>query len=147
MFLGIIRMYQYPLRSLTEGNENMNNEIADKIYAEFAKYFNARDMEGLLNLYEEGAVFVRGPGDHVSGRNLIAESLQGFFDTGGTISFRTRHAVQHDDIALLSSELTLTGNDADGKPFTMTGKTSEVLRRQSDGRWLYIIDHPAGAED
>ena len=52
-----------------------------------------------------------------------------------------------DDIALLSNEYTLEGTGEDGKPFTLTGKTSEVVRRQPDGRWLYIIDHPSGAED
>lgn len=125
----------------------MSHEIADRIYAEFAKCFNSRDMEGLLDLYEADAVFVRGPGDHVSGRASIREALQEFLDTGGQISFRTRHAVQHGDIALLSNEYTLQGIDTDGEPFTVSGKTSEVLRRQSDGRWLYIIDHPAGGQD
>lgn len=125
----------------------MNHKIADGIYAEFAKCFNAGDMEGLLDLYEADAVFVRGPGDHVSGRASIREALQEFLDTGGQISFRTRHAVQYGDIALLGNEYTLQGTDADGEAFTISGKTSEVLRRQADGRWLYLIDHPAGAQD
>jgi len=125
----------------------MEHINADQIYAEFARCFNSGDIEGLLDLYEPEAVFVRGPGDHVSGREAIRDGLQAFLDTGGQIAFRTRHAVQHDDIALLSNEYTLQGTDADGKPFTLSGQTSEVLRRQADGRWLYIIDHPAGADD
>ena len=125
----------------------MNEQIAASIYADFAKYFNARDLEGLLGLYEEDAVFVRGPEDYVSGRESIGEALQAFFDTGGKISFKVRHAVQHGDIALLSNEYTLEGVDAAGESFVMTGKTSEVLRQQADGRWLYIIDHPSGAQD
>ena len=125
----------------------MAQEIADAVYDEFAKCFNSGDLEGLLNLYEPGAVFVRGPGDHVSERSAIGEALQGFLATGGKISFKTRHAVRFDDIALLSNEYKLEGTGEDGKPFTMTGKTSEVVRRQPDGRWLYIIDHPSGAED
>ena len=125
----------------------MNHETADAIYAEFAQRFNARDLEGLLDLYAADAVFVRGPGDHVSGRAAIRAALQSYLDTGGTISFRTRHAVRHGDIALLSNEYTLQGTDRDGRPFTLTGKTAEVLRLQPDGRWLYIIDHPAGAQD
>ena len=125
----------------------MNEEIAASIYSDFAKYFNARDLEGLLGLYEEDAVFVRGPEDHVSGHESIGEALQAFFDTGGKISFKVRHAVQHGDIALLSNEYTLEGVDAAGESFVMTGKTSEVLRQQADGRWLYIIDHPSGAQD
>ena len=125
----------------------MDHAIADRIYADFAKCFNEGDMEGLLDLYEPDAVFVRGPGDHPTGRAGIRDALQEFLDTGGKISFRTRHAVQHGDIAMLSNEYTLQGTGADGKPFTVTGKTAEVLRRQPDGRWLYIIDHPAGAQD
>lgn len=124
----------------------MDHAIADRIYADFARCFNAGDMAGLLDLYEPDAVFVRGPGDHATGRAAIREALQGLLDTGGKISFKTRHAVQHGDIAMLSNEYTLQGTDADGKPFTLTGKTAEVLRRQPDGRWLYIIDHPSGAE-
>ena len=125
----------------------MNEQIAASIYADFAKYFNARDLEGLLGLYEEDAVFVRGPEDYVSGHESIGEALQASFDTGGKISFKVRHAVQHGDIALLSNEYTLEGVDAAGESFVMTGKTSEVLRQQADGRWLYIIDHPSGAQD
>jgi uncharacterized protein (TIGR02246 family) len=125
----------------------MDHAIADRIYADFARCFNAGDLEGLLDLYEPEAVFVRGPGQHVAGRAAIREALQEFLNTRGQITFRTRHAVQHGDIALLSNQWTLRGTGADGKPFTMTGKTSEVLRRQPDGRWLYIIDHPAGAQD
>ena len=125
----------------------MDHAIADRIYADWAKYFNTGDMEGLLDLYEPDAVFVRGPGDHVSDRAGLRAALQGFLDTGGQISFKTRYVVQHDDIALLSNEYTLQGTDPEGKPFTMSGKTAEVVRRQPDGRWLYIIDHPAGAQD
>ena len=125
----------------------MDHAIADQIYADFAKCLNAGDMEGLLDLYEPDAVFVRGPGDHVSGRAELRAVLQGFLDTKGQISFKVRHAVQNGDIALLSNEYTLQGTDPEGKPFTMSGKTSEVLRRQPDGRWLFIIDHPSGAED
>ena len=124
----------------------MDYSIAERVYAAFAKAFNAGDMQGLLDLYAPDAVFVRGPDDHVSGHDALRVALQGFLDTKGKISFKVRHAVQHGDLALLSNEYTLTGTGPDGKPFTMSGKTSEVLRRQPDGRWLYIIDHPSGAE-
>lgn len=124
----------------------MDHAIAERFYSDFAKAFNSGDMQGLLDLYEPEAVFVRGPSDHVSGQAALRVELQGFLDTKGEISFKVRHAVQHGDIALLSNEYTLEGKDLEGKPFTMSGKTSEVLRRQPDGRWLFIIDHPSGAE-
>jgi len=103
-------------------------------------------MEGLLDMYEPDAVFVRGPGDHVSGREALRKELQGFFDIGGQISFKTRRSVQYGDIALFSNEYILVSTDPEGNPLTISGKTAEVLRRQPDGRWLFIIDHPSDAE-
>ena len=31
------------------------------------------------------------------------------------------------------------------KPVQMEGATSDVLRKQPDGRWLFVIDNPWGA--
>lgn len=112
----------------------------------FEACFNAGDLDGMLALYEEGATFVRGADDYVNSRAALVEGLRGFLDTRGKIRLETRYAVQHGDLALLSNEWTLTGKAADGEPFTMTGRTVEVVRRQPDGRWLYVIDHPWGAQ-
>jgi ketosteroid isomerase-like protein len=51
---------------------------------------------------------------------------------------------QTGDIALVSAawELAMTGPD--GKPAKMNGQSVEVLRRQPDGRWLFVIDFPFG---
>ena len=117
----------------------MDHATAERFYADFAKAFNSGDMQGLLDLYEPEAVFVRGPSDHVSGQDALRVELQGFLDTKGKISFKVRHVVRHGDIALLSNEYTLEGKDLEGKPFTMSGKTSEDLRRQSEGRWLLSL--------
>lgn len=112
----------------------------------FEERFNAGDLDGMLALYEEEATFVRGPGDYVRNRTALIEGLRGFLATKGRIRLETRYAVQHDDLALLSNEWTLTGTGADGKSFTMSGRTVEVVRRQADGHWLYVIDHPWGAQ-
>jgi len=112
----------------------------------FEERFNAGDLDGMLALYEPDASFVRGPNDYVRSREALRAGLQGFLDTQGRIKLETRYAVEHGDLALLSNEWTLTGTGADGKPFTMTGRTVEVVRRQADGRWLYVIDHPWGAQ-
>lgn len=39
---------------------------------------------------------------------------------------------------------TLTGAGPDGKPVQMSGMSSDILRRQSDGKWLIIVDNPWG---
>ena len=112
----------------------------------FAEHFNSGDLDALVALYEDGAAFVPQPGEVVTGKEAIREALQGFLATGGKIEVSTRYAVRSGDTALLSGEWRLTGAGQDGEPLDMGGKTAEVVRRQPDGRWLYAVDHPFGAD-
>ena len=57
-----------------------------------------------------------------------------------------KKAVQAGDIALLFSEWTLSATNPDGNAVEMEGRTSDVARRQPDGRWLVVIDNPSGSE-
>ena len=53
-------------------------------------------------------------------------------------------AIVAGDIALSLVAWTLKGTGLDGKPVHMEGTGTDVLRRQADGRWLFVIDNPWG---
>jgi len=38
----------------------------------------------------------------------------------------------------------MEGIGPEGEPFTETGVATDVMRRQPDGIWLYVIDLPEG---
>ncbi|MFN7919107.1 MAG: hypothetical protein U0Q16_03365 [Bryobacteraceae bacterium] len=40
----------------------------------------------------------------------------------------------------------LTSTGADATANVVSGNSVEVLHRQSDGSWRYLIDHPWGAD-
>jgi ketosteroid isomerase-like protein len=42
--------------------------------------------------------------------------------------------------------LTINGTEPDGKPINLTDKGTVVLRRQSDGNWLMVIENPWGTD-
>jgi ketosteroid isomerase-like protein len=63
----------------------------------------------------------------------------------GQVELRTKHVVQHGDIALLRAAW-LNGTRPDGKSVEMTHGSAEIVRRQPDGSWRYIIDHPFGSD-
>ena len=48
------------------------------------------------------------------------------------------------DLAYLSNTWWLTGTGPDGKPLTMGATTAEVVRRQADSTWRYVIDNVWG---
>ncbi len=104
--------------------------------------FNRGDIEGLVALYAPDATIVAEPGREVRGKDAIRAALEGFLATKGTMTMETRSVVVAGDIALTSGRWSLRGTGADGQPIAMESNSSEVWRRQPDGSWLTIIDHP-----
>jgi ketosteroid isomerase-like protein len=115
------------------------------IHAQFEAAFNAGDLNALVALYEPGATLVPEPGTAVSGPDAIRGALNRFLALKGRIRLETTYAVQSGDSALLSCKWSLTGGSGpDGSPVELAGNSAEVVRRQGNGNWLYIIDHPFG---
>lgn len=113
----------------------------------FRAYFNARDIEGLMSLYDENSVMIAQPGGApLQGRNAIRETLDWLIATGGTLDFDRHHCLQTGDIALMRIDFELVGGrDRAGEPLALSGRTSEVVKRNPDGTWIYIFDHVFGA--
>jgi ketosteroid isomerase-like protein len=54
--------------------------------------------------------------------------------------------IEADDIALYIGRWTLQGTDPSGQAVAMGGVSSDILRKQRDGRWLIAVDNPWGAQ-
>lgn len=124
----------------------MSERQPEEIHRLFEEYFNAADLDSLVGLYEENAAFVPQPGQVLTGKESLRQALEGFLAVKGRIELTTQYVVRAGDIALLSCVWSLTGTGADGQAVQMGGKTAEVARRQADGSWLYVADHPFGAD-
>lgn len=110
--------------------------------AVFGRLFNAGDAQGLLALYESDALYVKADGQEVRGLAGIKSVIDGFLATKATMKIDIKSCHVHGDIASICNAWTLTGG---GAPPGSAGKSIEVLRRQADGTWRYIIDLPSGA--
>jgi ketosteroid isomerase-like protein len=98
---------------------------------------NEQDLEGLVALYEPGATLVLLDGGTVSGTEAIREQWASVLELKGQMTLRSRFLVETGELALLSNEWTLSVGDQ-----SMSAIATEVLRRQPDGGWLYVVDHP-----
>ena len=76
----------------------------------------------------------------------IREGLSKLLALKPQFELKIQNALKCDDIAILYSRWTMTGTDPDGNGVSMTGLTSDVVRRQPDGSWLFVIDNPIGGE-
>lgn len=110
---------------------------------DFAKAFNAADTDAVLALYEPDATLIPQPGNPVTGAAALREALGHFLALNGQIDLRTAGVTQTSGLALLQTDWTISGGtDADGNAVELAGRSTNVLRQQSDGSWLAVIDDP-----
>ncbi len=112
------------------------------IHSAVEQAFNAGDLDRLIRLYEKDARMVTPNGSVVEGVDAIREQWQGFLAMNGQMTLKTRFAVEMDDVALIRTDWSFASADAQ-----LASSSAEVVRRQSDGTWLYVIDHPFGSSD
>lgn len=102
----------------------------------------AGDVDSMVNLYEPEAMFVSAPGQAATGSEATRQTIAGFLAAKPRFELNIGSFHQAADLALESYEWKLEGTDRDGMPMVLSGTGSAVLRRQADGRWLYVIDNP-----
>ena len=117
----------------------------DDLHQHFTQAFNSGDLDAVMKLYEPDAALVPQPGHVTTGQAANRQALQTFMALKGRMDITTVYVIRAGNLALLRGEWHLTGTGPDGKQVEMSGKNVEVARRQSNGDWLFAIDHPFGA--
>lgn len=113
-----------------------------QIHQQFSQAFNAANLEALVGLYEAGAVLAV-EGGPARGLDAIREAYRGFLAFKPRIRVETIASFETaDGLALLHGRWEMTGTQPDGSPLRMEGRNTEVVRRQPDGRWLFVLDNP-----
>jgi hypothetical protein len=51
-----------------------------------------------------------------------------------------------DDVALVVGVWSFDGTGPDGEPVRLEARNADVLRRQPDGTWRFVIDKPWGVD-
>jgi uncharacterized protein (TIGR02246 family) len=114
--------------------------------ARLAEAINRGDLDAALALYESNAVMVARPGQLARGTAELRPALAGFIALKPALRIEAEQVVEAGDVALYLGRWSLRGTGPDGKPVAMSGESSDVLRRQKDGRWLIALDNPWGAQ-
>jgi ketosteroid isomerase-like protein len=105
------------------------------------------DLDAAVALYEPNATFVLDSGEVITGQAAIREVARSYIALKPKFTQEVKALLSGDgDLALTSSTWSVTGIDAEDKPFTGRGKSMEVVRRQADGTWRFVIDNPHGGE-
>jgi uncharacterized protein (TIGR02246 family) len=98
----------------------------------FVAAANARDAEGIAELYEPDAVMAYPPGSRTVGREAIRELWAKILENAP--HFEPEPPLP----TLISGDLALTATP----PKDGAGARAQVVRRQPDGTWLRVLDQP-----
>ena len=123
----------------------MNTSTPVDVVNQLIEAITTGDLERAVAAYEPGASLVVQPGEVVTGAEALREALSRFIALKPTMATEAHQLIQSGDIAQYISHWSLKGRDPDGKEIQMKGTSSDILRRQADGRWLIVLDNPWGA--
>jgi uncharacterized protein (TIGR02246 family) len=117
-----------------------NPEDVDRLFGE---YLNAGNVEGIVALYEPSAALLLEAGAPLVGREAIREGIKQFMAMRPHIEMKVVRVVHAGgDIAVLYNDWRLTMQGPDGQSIEDCGKACEIVRRQADGSWLFVVDDP-----
>ena len=111
----------------------------------FAEGVNSGNAAAVAALYETDGVLVF-QGTTFQGPDQIRAFLEGMIAAKPTIVMNVEHVVQGGDVAVLYNDWSMTVTGADGSTEASSGKAIEVVRRQPDGTWKYVIDDPSARD-
>ena len=116
------------------------------VVTSFAAHFNAAQLDALMGLYENGAVFVPAPGQAVTTMEGIRAATAQFLSLRLPIHIQVRHVFEAGDVALVVSDWTIRGKAPSGDAIDLAGTATDVMRRSASGGWRYVIDNPFGGQ-
>jgi uncharacterized protein (TIGR02246 family) len=115
-------------------------EDVDRIFAECV---NAGDVDGVVALYEPDATLLMQDGGPSTGTDAIRVAIGQFAAMKPDLRMSIRNVVYGGgDIAVVYNDWELTLVGPDGQTIEDRGKACEIVRRQPDGSWKFVIDDP-----
>ncbi|MDC0685081.1 YybH family protein [Sorangium atrum] len=119
----------------------------------FVTYAQARDLDGLVSLFDDNALLVvpsasldvaaAKAAPEVRGKESLRDNLNTFLSRNPTFVIDDTKVHQTGDIALVSSVWRVEGERPGGAKLQMAHINSSVMRRQPDGSWCIVINWTA----
>ena len=124
----------------------MSTATPEQVLESIVDGINAGNLDGLMPLYESEAAFATQPGSLAHGGPGVRQALSGFISMKGKLDLEVTRVLEVGDLALVTGSWSFDGTGPDGEPVRLAASNADVLRRQADGTWRFVIDNPWGTD-
>ena len=124
----------------------VSTETPEQVLEAVVEGINTGNFEMLMELYEPAAAFATQPGKPRSRVRRYPEALGGFVAMNGKLDLEVSRILEVGDLALVVGSWSFTGTGPHGEPVKLAARNADVLRRQADGSWRFVIDNPWGTD-
>ena len=121
-------------------------ETPEQVLEAVVEGINTGNFETLMALYEPEAAFATQPGKLAPGLGGIRDALGGFVAMNGELDLEVSRVLEVGDLALVVGNWSFTGTGPHGELVELAARNADVLRRQADGSWRFVIDNPWGTD-
>jgi ketosteroid isomerase-like protein len=124
----------------------MSRQTPEQVLRSIVGGINSGNLDALMALYEPEAAFATAPGTLAHGPSGVRDALAGFIAMKGTLDLEVTRVLEAGGLALVTTVWSFAGTGPDGQPVQLAGRSADVLRRQADGSWRFVIDNPWGTD-
>lgn len=116
----------------------------EALAAAFSMAINAGDVAAAMDLWIEDAAIIQPDGQMLRGEEAIGAALRALVENEVGVEIDVARVFATPDVAIAVGTLTMTGADADGRPFKQQSRSAVVYARDPQGFWRVAIDAPWG---
>ena len=124
----------------------MSTATPEQVLESIVTGINSGNLDSLMPLYERKAAFATQPGSLAHGAPGVHGALTGFMSMKGKLDLEVTRVLEVDVLALVIGVWSFNGTGPDDEPVRLEARNADVLRRQTDGTWRFVIDNPWGTD-
>lgn len=125
--------------------EEFNRKTQIGAVAFFRNCLKNRDVKGAIGCFDPEGVYIDRNGKKISGRTEMEKAMEYLCALGPEIKGTEPHFTTIGDLSLWLDEWEMIGETPDGQAIKMNGQTTCMMKTNTEGIWLWLVDNPFGA--